>query len=94
MTFRSLVRFGLPGGREAAANSDIMAALEQWVEGKKAPDTIAASRVRYGKVDRTRPLCPYPQIAKYKGSGSVDEAELHLRASIAKSRSPRHFPLG
>ena len=27
-----------------------------------------------GKVDRTRPLCPYPQVAMYKGSGSIDDA--------------------
>ena len=27
-----------------------------------------------GKVDRTRPLCPYPQVAKYKGTGSIDDA--------------------
>ena len=29
---------------------------------------------RDGKVERTRPLCPFPQIAYYKGSGSIDEA--------------------
>jgi len=62
------------GGGEATANFDMLAALEQWVEAKKAPDTIAASRLRDGKVDRTRNLCPYPQVAKYKGSGSVDDA--------------------
>ena len=27
-----------------------------------------------GKVDRTRPLCPYPQVARYNGAGSIDEA--------------------
>ena len=62
------------GGGEATSNFDMLTALEQWVEAKKAPDQIAASRVRDGKVDRTRPLCPYPQLAKYKGSGSVDDA--------------------
>lgn len=62
------------GGGEATSNFDMMTALEQWVEAKKAPDMIAASRIRDGKVDRTRPLCPYPQVAKYKGAGSVDDA--------------------
>jgi feruloyl esterase len=52
----------------------MLSALEQWVEKGKAPDQIAASRVREGKVDRTRPLCPYPQMAQYKGSGSIDDA--------------------
>ena len=49
-------------------------ALEPWVEQGKAPDAIIASHSRDGKVDRTRPLCPYPQLATYKGSGSIDDA--------------------
>jgi feruloyl esterase len=52
-----------------------MATIEQWVEKGKPPDKIIAShRLRDGTVDRTRPLCQYPQVAKYKGSGSIDEA--------------------
>ena len=35
---------------------------------------LIASHVNDGKVDRTRPLCPYPQVAKYKGTGSIDDA--------------------
>ena len=72
----ALLSLGLAscGGGEGTSNFDMLTALEQWVETKKAPDQIAASRVRDGKVDRTRPLCPYPQLAKYKGSGSIDEA--------------------
>ena len=50
------------------------AALEQWVEHGKAPDMIRASHATNGKVDRTRPLCPYPQVATYTGSGSIDDA--------------------
>ncbi len=38
-----------------------------------APDRIEASRAVAGKVVRTRPLCAYPQVARYKGSGSIDE---------------------
>jgi len=62
------------GGGEGTSNFDMLSAVEQWVEAKKAPDQIPASRVRDGKVDRTRPLCPYPQVAKYKGTGSIDDA--------------------
>jgi feruloyl esterase len=62
------------GGGEGTSSFDMLGALEQWVEAKKAPDQILASRVRKGKVDRTRPLCPYPQIAKYGGTGSIDDA--------------------
>ena len=50
------------------------AALEQWVEHGKAPDMIRASHTTNGKVDRTRPRCPYPQVATYQGSGSIDDA--------------------
>ena len=53
---------------------DMLTALEQWVESKKAPESIPASRSEGGKVVRTRPLCAYPQVASYKGSGSTDDA--------------------
>ncbi|MBV8730716.1 MAG: tannase/feruloyl esterase family alpha/beta hydrolase [Acidobacteriia bacterium] len=62
------------GGGDGTSNFDMLAALEQWKEQGKAPEQVPASRMRDGKVDRTRPLCPYPQVAKYKGSGSTDDA--------------------
>jgi feruloyl esterase len=43
--------------------------LERWVESGTAPGPVIAQRG-----ERTRPLCPYPQVAKYKGSGSTDDA--------------------
>jgi feruloyl esterase len=72
--------FMVPGMRHCRGGDvpdtfDAVAALEQWVEGGKAPDQLIASRVtKNGQVDRTRPLCPYPQVAQYKGTGSPDEA--------------------
>lgn len=62
------------GGGDGASTFDMVAALDQWMTTGKAPASIPASRVRDGKVDRTRPLCPYPQFAVYKGSGSIDDA--------------------
>jgi feruloyl esterase len=62
------------GGGEGPNDFDKIGTLEQWVEQSKAPDQIVASHSKDGKVDRTRPLCPYPQVATYKGSGSTDEA--------------------
>ena len=62
------------GGGEGPNDFDKVAPLEQWVEKGKAPDQIVASHSKDGKVDRTRPLCPYPQTATYKGTGSIDEA--------------------
>ena len=62
------------GGGDGAATFDMVAALDQWVTTGKAPAAIPASRLRDGKVDRTRPLCAWPQFAVYKGTGSLDEA--------------------
>ena len=62
------------GGGEGPNTFDMLAALEDWVERGKAPDRIIASHATNGAVDRTRPLCPYPQAAAYKGTGSTDEA--------------------
>ncbi len=53
---------------------DMVAALEAWVEVGQPPTRIVASRISAGKVERTRPLCPYPQVARYSGTGSIDEA--------------------
>ena len=62
------------GGGDGTSSFDMLSALEHWVEKSEAPDQIPASRMRDGKKDRTRPLCPYPQVAVYKGSGSTDDA--------------------
>ena len=62
------------GGGEGPNVFDKVGTLDRWVEDGKAPDSITASHSTNGKVDRTRPLCPYPQVAKYKGTGSIDDA--------------------
>ena len=62
------------GGGEGPNSFDMVGAIEQWVEKSAPPAEIIASRISNGKVERTRPLCPYPQVAKYKGAGSIDDA--------------------
>jgi feruloyl esterase len=62
------------GGGEGPDQFDTVSALESWVEHGQAPPSMLASHKTEGKVDRTRPLCPYPQVAKYRGTGSIDEA--------------------
>jgi feruloyl esterase len=62
------------GGGEGPNTFDMMGALEEWVEHGRAPAQIVAWHSSEGRVDRTRPLCPYPQMATYKGSGSIDQA--------------------
>jgi feruloyl esterase len=53
---------------------DALTPLVNWVENGVAPDRIVGSRVEGGRIVRTRPLCPFPQVAKYSGSGSIDDA--------------------
>ena len=62
------------GGGEGPNTFDMLFALEQWVEYREPPDRIIASHATDGRVDRTRPLCPYPQVAVYRGQGSTDAA--------------------
>ena len=51
-----------------------MGAMERWRESGVAPQFMIAEHVANNKVDRTRPLCPYPQVATYKGVGSINDA--------------------
>jgi feruloyl esterase len=62
------------GGGAGPNAFDSVSVMEQWVEKGAPPSQIVASHTSGGKVDRTRPLCTYPRVAHYKGSGSIDEA--------------------
>ena len=62
------------GGGIGPDRHDPVTAMINWVEKDKAPDSMVASRVVDNKVVRTRPLCAYPQVARYSGAGSIDEA--------------------
>jgi feruloyl esterase len=62
------------GGGEGPNTFDMMTALEAWVESGRIPARVVATRSTGGKVERTRPLCPYPQVARYVGTGSIDDA--------------------
>ena len=61
------------GGGEAPGVTDMLSVIDQWVETGRAPDRIIASNPPNQK-QMSRPICPYPEIAKYTGSGSTDEA--------------------
>jgi feruloyl esterase len=78
-TSSSIRLFMLPGvghcrGGDGPDTFDAMGVINQWVNGGAAPQTIEAARVRQGQTDRTRPLCAFPQVARYSGSGSTDES--------------------
>jgi hypothetical protein len=61
------------GGGIGTSVFDAATPLVSWVEAGQAPQKIEAVRVVSGKVVRSRPLCPYPQVARYQGSGSIDD---------------------
>ena len=53
---------------------DTLSALENWVEKGRAPDSIVASHGRGSAIVRTMPLCKFPEQARYKGSGEVNDS--------------------
>jgi pimeloyl-ACP methyl ester carboxylesterase len=74
-------------GGPAADQFDMLTPLVNWVEKGQAPDSVLASARGAGNsggmnadlpatwsATRTRPLCAYPKVAKYKGSGSIEDA--------------------
>ena len=69
-------------------NWDSLAALEGWVEKGLAPATPVAADAVAGTYGRTRPLCPYPEVAHYRGSGDVNAA------SSFECRAPREHAHG
>jgi len=71
--------FMVPGmahcsGGDGASSFDMIPVLEAWVEQGRAPDSIPARRERNGAVDRSRVLCPWPNVARYSGSGDPADA--------------------
>lgn len=62
------------GGGPGPNQFHAMAALERWVEAGVAPDQIISYHVSDNRVDMTRPLCPYPQVAQWNGVGSTSDS--------------------
>jgi len=75
-------------GGPATDQFDMLSALVAWVEQGTAPDSVLATARGPGNAggvnaevpagwaaDRSRPLCPYPKVTRYKGSGSLDSAD-------------------
>ncbi|HYM24224.1 MAG TPA: tannase/feruloyl esterase family alpha/beta hydrolase, partial [Vicinamibacterales bacterium] len=65
------------GGGPGPNAIDALTPMEQWVEHGVAPSQMIASHATSGApgtIDRTRPLCAYPRVAVYKGSGDTNDA--------------------
>src|ERR1700682_623894 len=93
--------FMVPGllhcsGGTGPVSFDAFGALVKWVEQGIAPDRIIGSHLTNGVVDRTRPLCPYPQEAVYTGRGSIDDAAnfvcqvRHVRDTVNEDYYRKH----
>ncbi|MEE8410914.1 MAG: tannase/feruloyl esterase family alpha/beta hydrolase, partial [Acidobacteriota bacterium] len=72
--------FMVPGmnhcsGGEGPSDIDILGVLEAWIESGTPPERVLASKTLDDGTERTRPLCPYPQVVRYTGSGSPDDAD-------------------
>ncbi|MEJ1969162.1 MAG: tannase/feruloyl esterase family alpha/beta hydrolase [Rhizomicrobium sp.] len=82
--------FMVPGmghcqGGPGTTNFDMLTQLENWVEHGRAPARVVASHVENGVTTRTRPLCPYPQVARWNGKGDRSKAESFLCTAAKKS---------
>ena len=75
----SLRLFTIPGMDHCAGGAgcdtfDKLSVIDAWVDRGEAPERIVASKFDDGKLQRTRPLCAYPAVARYKGTGDTKDA--------------------
>jgi feruloyl esterase len=80
-------------GPPGDAEHDISSALERWVEKGVAPEKIVATKYQNDSdpgqgVRMTRPLCPYPQVAAYDGTGNPNDAASFICAESDKQKGP------
>ncbi|HEX6472620.1 MAG TPA: tannase/feruloyl esterase family alpha/beta hydrolase [Streptosporangiaceae bacterium] len=74
------------GGGQAPNSIDALTPMLGWVEQGTPPDRLVASETQGGSVVRTRPVFPYPLVARYDGTGSTDDA-----ANFVAAPPPAHF---
>src|SRR3954453_4081803 len=87
--------FMIPGmghsrGGVGVNDFDSLTVMEQWVEQGKAPDRIVGTRLVDGNLVYTRPLCRWPQVAKYDGAGDAnDAASFSCVTQVSEAQQPR-----
>jgi feruloyl esterase len=94
------------GGGDGPFTVDLLSPIMAWVERRMAPDALLAAHTAGGPggrgpgpaarsaPDRTRPVFPYPRIARYKGKGSIDDAANFEGANPKAPLSERFVWLG
>ena len=83
--------FLIPGvhhcsGGPGLTDFDALTLLENWVEKGQAPDVLIASRKVNGVTERTRPIYPYPMLARYSGKGDPKEASSFVPIDPSRAR--------
>jgi len=63
------------GGGPGFTEFDSLTALENWVEKAQAPEKLITGQLSKGVVERTRPVFPYPVLARYSGKGDPKQAD-------------------
>ena len=91
---KSIELYMVPGMGHCAGGAgtdtfDKMAAIESWVKTGRAPESIVAAHRTDGVADRTRPLCPFGKVARWKGAGSTDDAANFTCVADAKSTATK-----
>jgi feruloyl esterase len=76
------------GGGDGPNTFDVLTPVMAWAESATKPAKIVASNVVDGAVTRTRPVYPYPQVARYDGTGSVDDASNFVAATPSTHPAP------
>ncbi len=74
-------------GGPALDDFDDLTAIEEWVEKGLAPDRMIATGATFP--GRSRPLCPYPEVSKYKGTGSIDDSANFACENVKTSGSEK-----
>jgi hypothetical protein len=65
------------GGGQSTDQFDMLTAIQDWVEMHRAPDRVIASGRAFP--DTTRPLCPYPKVARYDGGDAKSASSFSCR---------------
>jgi feruloyl esterase len=65
------------GGGKSTDRFDMLTAIQQWVEQGQAPDRVTATGRAFPGI--TRPLCPYPKVARFEGGNADDEEGFSCR---------------